>query len=52
MVESEIVTTTFFFSNPVISSGLLNFPVTTHEVKGIGDVAAIGLGTVVAPAGA
>ena len=51
-VERESVTTTFFFSIPDITSGVLNFPVTTQEFKGIGDVDAIGLGTVVAPAGA
>ena len=52
LVDKESVITTFFFSSPVIVNGEENFPVTTHEFKGIGDVADKGFGTVVAPAGA
>ena len=39
-----------FVSFPVIVKGVVNGPVTTHEPGGIGEVDAIGLGTVVAGA--
>ena len=51
-IESESVTTTSLVSVPVMVKGVANCPVTTHDPAGIGDVAAIGFGTVVAFAGA
>ena len=41
-----------FVSFPVTINGFANCAVTTHEPCGMGDVAKIGLGTVVAPGGA
>ena len=52
MMESDKATTTFLVSDPVIVRGVVNFPVTTRDPAGIGDVAANGFGTVVALAGA
>ena len=43
---------TSLVSFPVITKLVGNFPVTTQEPAGIGDVEASGFGTVVAPAGA
>jgi hypothetical protein len=52
LIESERVTTTSLVSFPVMTKSSANWPVTTHDPAGIGDVAASGFGTVVAFAGA
>src|SRR5258707_13544794 len=52
LVERETTTITSFVSFPVIVIEEPNCPVTTHEPAGMGEDDTIGLGTVVAPAGA
>jgi hypothetical protein len=53
-IESDKVMVTSRVSLPFMTKLLEKFPVTTHEFKfrGIGEVASIGFGTVVVPAGA
>src|SRR5262245_45799349 len=50
LVESETIILISFVSFPVIVNGVVNGPVTTQEPGGMGEVDAIGLGTVVAGA--
>src|SRR5258707_6306647 len=52
LVERETTTITSFVSLPVIVNEEPNCPVTTQEPAGMGEDETIGLGTVVAPAGA
>ncbi len=52
LVDKETTIVISEVSEPVITSGDANCPVTTQEPAGMGDVANNGLGTVVAPAGA
>ena len=52
LMESETIMVISEVSFPVITNGAANWPVTRHEPAGIGEDANIGLGTVVAPAGA
>ena len=51
-IDNDNVIVMSLFSRPVISNGVSNFPVTTHDPSGVGEVAFIGFGTVVALAGA
>ena len=51
LIESDNCTSTFLVSLPVTTKLFANFPVTKQEPEGIGEVVAIGFGTVVAPAG-
>lgn len=51
-IESDNVMVTSRVSLPLMTKLLEKFPVTTHEPWGIGEVDAIGFGTVVAFAGA
>jgi hypothetical protein len=46
-VESDIFSVILLVSLPVMVNGLANWPVTTQDPGGIGDVDANGLGTVV-----
>jgi len=52
LVDTDTVTTMSCVSFPVMTRGCANAAVTTQEPCGIGEVAKMGLGTVVAPAGA
>ena len=52
LVDNETTIVISDDSVPVTCNADANFPVTTQEPAGTGDVANIGFGTVVAPAGA
>lgn len=52
LVDKETTIVISEVSEPVITSGDANCPVTTQEPAGMGDVANNGFGTVVAPGGA
>lgn len=51
-IDRETSITTSWVSLPVITKGVLNEAVTTHEPAGMGEEANKGLGTVVASGGA